>query len=466
MAYYCYLLECADGSYYTGWTLDPARREKQHNSGRGAKYTKFHRPVKLVYVEEQPDRTVAMRRERELKKLTHKQKAVLAHSYHEQVGMSDQTEQNKIKVLSPGRVNLLGEHVDYNDGLVLPAAIDKEVVIEAVPLADGVIRVRARDLNEEVEMTQATIEKKQDVNGQPLPGWALYPAGVAHVLRKYLLDVNGVAAEFSSNLPIGAGLSSSAAVEVGFAVLWEKLGGWTIDRMTLAQFCQEAEVRYVGVNCGLMDQFACANGVKDHALLLDTRSLDWRPVKLPAGTCIVVADSGVRHSLVTSEYNTRHEECNDAVRILKKQNASIKALRDASLDDLEAVRGKMSDAVYRRAKHVISEVTRVFKAVELLDQGDGEGFGRLMVETHASLRDDYEVSCKEADLLVDLAMKLPGCLGARITGGGFGGCTVNLVKEAFVDAFIARLHEDYMKSGGPDTLIFQSHAEDGARVVA
>ncbi len=465
MAYYCYILECADGSYYTGWTLDPARREKQHNSGRGAMYTKFHRPVKLVYVEEQPDRTVAMRREIEIKKLTHKQKAQLVKLASRQAEMTDQSIQ-KIKILSPGRVNLLGEHVDYNDGLVLPAAIDKEVVIEATPLVEPLICIKARDLNEAVEMTLASIAKKQDVNGKSLPGWALYPAGVAYVLRKYLLDVNGVEAEFSSNLPIGAGLSSSAAVEVGFAVLWERLGGWNIDRMTLAQFCQEAEVNYVGVNCGLMDQFACANGVKGSALLLDTRSLDWRPVKLPVGTCIVVADSGVRHSLVTSEYNTRHEECNEAVRILKKHKASIKALRDASLDDLEAVRSKMSDAVYRRAKHVITEVARVFRAVELLDKGDGEGFGRLMVETHASLRDDYEVSCRETDLLVELAMQIPGCLGARITGGGFGGCTVNLVKEEAVEAFISKLHAEYLKASGKDTLIFQSQAEDGARIVA
>ncbi len=465
MAYYCYILECADGSFYTGWTLDPARREKQHNSGRGAKYTKFHRPVKLVYWEEQPDRAVAMRREREIKKLTHKQKAKLVNSMNRQAEMAEQVNE-KIKIVSPGRVNLLGEHVDYNDGLVLPAAIDKEVVIEAMPLAEALIRINARDMNEAVEMTLASIAKKQDVNGKALPGWALYPAGVAHVLRKYRLDVNGVEAEFSSNLPIGAGLSSSAAVEVGFAVLWEKLGGWNIDRMTLAQFCQEAEVTYVGVNCGLMDQFACANGVKGSALLLDTRSLEWRPVKLPVGTCIVVADSGVRHRLVNSEYNTRHEECNKALRILKEHKSSIKALRDASLADLEAVKSEMSDVIYRRAKHVITEVARVFKAVELLDKGDGEGFGRLMVETHASLRDDYEVSCQETDLLMELAMQIPGCLGARITGGGFGGCTVNLVQEEAGEAFIARLHEEYLKASGKDTNIFHCQAEDGARVVA
>lgn len=464
MAYYCYLLECADGSYYTGWTLDPVRREKQHNSGHGAKYTKFHRPVRLVYVEEQPDRTTAMRREREIKKLAHKQKAALANSIDRQATMSEQTSQ-KITVVSPGRVNLLGEHVDYNDGPVFPAAIDKEIVIHAEALPGELIRLHASDMHDDVEMTLASIEKKQDVNGKALPEWALYPAGVAHVLRSYHLDVNGVAAEFSSNLPIGAGLSSSAALEVGFAVLWQALGGWVIDRITLAQFCQEAEVGYVGLNCGLMDQFACANGVKGHALLFDTRSLEWRPVKLPEGTSIVIADSGVRHKLVTSAYNTRHDECNEAVRALKRYKSSIKALRDATMDDLNAVRANLPDNVYRRARHVITECERVFKAVALLDQGDGDGFGRLMVETHASLRDDYEVSCKETDILADLAMHIPGCLGARITGGGFGGCTVNLVKEAAVEDFIQRLHAGYLKATGVDAYIFPSQAEDGARVV-
>ena len=462
MAYYCYMLQCVDGSFYTGWTLDPARREKQHNAGHGAKYTRLHRPVHLVYIEEQPDHSTALRREKAIKKLSHNQKADLAKLFRQE-NMNKKTAM--VHVISPGRVNMLGEHVDYNDGLVLPAAIDKEVSIQALSRPDDQIKIRARDLDEEVLMTLASLQNKQNAAGQPLPVWALYPAGVAWVLQKYGLKVTGIEAEFQSNLPIGAGLSSSAAVEVGFAVLWQALGGWKLDRMTIARYCQEAEVKYVGVNCGLMDQFACANGVAGHALLLDTRSLEWRPVKLPPGTCIVIADSGVRRNLGNSAYNTRHEECNQAVAILKDHYPEIRALRDVSLEQLEAVKTDMPGTVYRRARHIISEIKRVLAAVDFLDRGNGKEFGRLMIATHKSLKDDYEVSCSELDILVESAIKIEGCLGARLTGAGFGGCTVNLVNEEAVDLFISRLKHEYLTQTGKDAAIFLCRAAAGAHVV-
>lgn len=462
MAYYCYILECADGSFYTGWTLDPLRREKQHNHGSGAKYTALHRPVHLVYIEEQADLSAALRRERTIKKLTHRQKAALVQTYRQALMDSRSKE---IVVVSPGRVNLLGEHVDYNDGLVLPAAIDREVTIRAHTNVQNKLVIHAADLNESAAFSLDDLEKKLDLDGHPLPGWALYPAGVAWVLQQHGLHVTGFEAEFSSNLPIGAGLSSSAAVEVGFAVLWEALGGWRLDRMTLAQYAQQAEVEYVGVNCGLMDQFACANGVEDHALLFDTRSLKWKPVKLPAGTCIVIANSGVHHTLASSEYNTRHSECNQAVAILKKTYPAIRALRDVSLDQLNAVKTEMPDNVYRRARHVVNEYTRVIKAVECLDRKDAAGFGRIMFETHASLRDDYEVSCPETDILVEAASHIPGIVGARITGGGFGGCTVNLVEDGAVEPFVAALKREYKAKTGIDAAIFPCQAAAGAHLL-
>jgi galactokinase len=462
MAYYCYIMQCADGSYYTGWTLDPARREKQHNSGRGAKYTDLHRPVHLVYVEEQPDLSAALKRERAIKKFNHKKKALLINSYRQALMEKNSSE---VVVLSPGRVNLLGEHVDYNDGLVFPAAIDREVTLRAHALDEPILKIHAKDLNESVSISLKNLEKKIDEKGEPLPGWALYPAGVAWALQKHDLKVSGCEVEFTSNVPIGAGLSSSAAVEVGFAVLWEALDGWKLDRMTLARYAQEAEVKYVGVNCGLMDQFACANGVAGHALLLDTRSLEWRPVKLPAGTAIVIANSGVHHNLASSEYNTRHNECIQAVEILKKTYPTVKALRDVSLRQLEAVRPELPENIFKRARHVVNEYTRVMKAVEYLDQQDSIAFGRLMFETHASLRDDYEVSCPELDMLVDSAARLDGCLGARLTGGGFGGCTVNLVKEEAVEAFIDGLKEEYHAKTGIEAAIFPCKAAAGAHVV-
>jgi galactokinase len=462
MTHYCYLLECADGSFYTGWTLDPERRERQHNQGKGSTYTALHRPVHLVYIEAQPDLSTALRRERAIKRYSHQKKAALAQSYR-QNHMNPLN--NEIVILSPGRVNLLGEHVDYNDGLVFPAAIDREVTIHAHALEKQVIQLHAADLNESATISLNSLAQKVDTQGQPLPGWALYPAGVAWVLTKHGLKVNGCEAEFHSNLPIGAGLSSSAAVEVGFVVLWEALGGWSLDRMTAARYAQEAEVSYVGVNCGLMDQFACANGVEGHALLLDTRSLEWHPVKLPEGVRIVIANSMVKHKLVGSEYNTRHDECNQALAILKNDYPSIRALRDVSMEQLNAVKDKMPENVFKRARHIVSECQRVVDAVDSLSHNSGEKFGQFMFETHRSLRDDYEVSCPELDILVESAAALPGCLGARLTGAGFGGCTVNLVKEEAVGSFITGLKQAYLEKTGIEAAIFQCKAAAGTHVL-
>jgi galactokinase len=378
--------------------------------------------------------------------------------------MQDQAS-NSIKVVSPGRVNLLGEHVDYNDGWVLPIAIDKAVTIEAKPVNDGLVHIFARDLDEKVVFNPASLEDKRDIDGNPLPSWATYPAGVAWSLQKHGLAVSGIDAQLHSDLPIGAGLSSSAAVEVGFAVLWEALGGWKLDRMTTARYSQQAEVKYVGVNCGLMDQFASANGVAGHALLLDTRTLEWRPVPIPAGTAIVIADSRVKHKLVDSAYNTRHDECSQAVRILQTKYPNITALRDISPEQLLTMQAQMPENVFRRARHIVSECQRVPRAAAMLDAGDSAGFGRLMFETHASLRDDYEVSCRELDILVNLASRNPGCLGARLTGAGFGGSTANLVLEKDSDAFMEKLSEGYKNATGFEANIFPCKAEDGARVV-
>jgi len=371
----------------------------------------------------------------------------------------------EITVLSPGRVNLLGEHVDYNDGWVLPIAIDKAITITARHSKDGVTRLTASDLGQQAEFSNESLQQKKDINGNDLPTWARYPAGVAWALLKHGLAVNAVEAEFHSNLPIGAGLSSSAAVEVGFAVLWEAVADWKLDRMPLARYAQEAEVNYVGVNCGLMDQFASANGVVGHALLLDTRTFEWRPVSLPAGVDIVIADSRVKHNLVESAYNVRHDECIAAVKALQTRYPNVIALRDVNLEQLASMQAQMPGNVYRRARHIVSECLRVPKAAALLDAGDSRGFGKLMFETHASLRDDYEVSCSELDILVDLASRIPGCLGARLTGAGFGGSTVNLVDEKDSDAFMKLLCEGYKAKTGIEANVFRCKAEAGAHVL-
>lgn len=368
------------------------------------------------------------------------------------------------RVISPGRVNLLGEHVDYNDGVVLPAAIDRSVTIHFHRTTDPIVTLYARDLGEECSFDPHHLESKIDINGSPLPAWVLYPAGVIWNLLNYALPVKGFSADFHANIPIGAGLSSSAAVEVGFAVVCEALGGWQLDRMTLARICQEAEREYVGVNCGLMDQFACACGMDGHVVMLDTRNLLYRPVPLPLDTRIVIADSTLRRALIDSGYNQRRSDCDQAVAYFQTLDPSVRALRDVSLDLFLTAESELPPGVFRHARHVVEEIARVNEAIRLLEKDDAEDFGRLMFATHDSLRDLYEVSRPELDTLVEIAAKLDGCLGARLTGAGFGGCTVNLVRKDHVDDFVRQLGELYTTKTGLLAEIFVTMPSQGAHL--
>ncbi len=363
---------------------------------------------------------------------------------------------------APGRVNLLGEHVDYNGGFVLPVAIDRAVQVAAAPAAGEIVTLVALDLNERVSFSLSNLGEKIDVNGKPLPGWVRYPAGVAYVLQQEGLAVKGMQAVFTSDVPIGAGLSSSAAVEVAFAVTWRALGGWKRDALQIAQLCQRAENQYVGVNCGLMDQFASACGKEGHALYFDTRSLEWQPVPLPPGTAVVIADSGVRRSLATSAYNERRAACEQAVELLRQYMPNIHSLRDVSSVEFAAYSEFLPPGVRMRAEHVVKEIGRVQDAVVALRRGDAALFGGMMFSGHASLRDLYEVSCPELDALVSIARQQPGCYGARLTGAGFGGCTVNLVNEANAEAFIQNLKDGYQKKTGRQAQVYLCKASAGA----
>ncbi len=367
-------------------------------------------------------------------------------------------------VLSPGRVNLLGEHVDYNDGIVLPAAIDRSVHLQARLLEQPVVNLNALDLKAETTFRLDNLDAKADTHGTPLPSWALYPAGVAWAARKMGLPVKGISAVYTSNIPIGSGLSSSAAVEVAFGALWQVVGNWDISRLQLAQLCQRAENEYVGVNCGLMDQFASACGVRGHALYFDTRSLEYRALPLPPKTVIVIADSGVRRSLTTSAYNDRRAACEEAVRILKSRLDGIWSLRDVRPSDFAHHAAELPETIRMRAQHVVEEIARVEEALVCLEGGDSDGFGRLMLACHASLRDLYQVSVPELDMLVDIAKDLPGCWGARLTGAGFGGCTVNLVEERHASDFMRDLAHDYKRRSGKAAQIYVCRASAGASV--
>jgi galactokinase len=370
-----------------------------------------------------------------------------------------------LRIRAPGRVNLLGEHVDYNAGPVLPAAIDRAIYLAGSGIASSLVQLYAPDIGEEVVFSLDNLETRQDNAGNPLPNWARYPAGVAWAIQQSGRQVAGLQAIYTSDIPIGAGLSSSAAVEMAFAVAWQGIGGWSADPMTLARLCQKAENQYVGVSSGLMDQFASAHGVRDHALLFDTRSLEWEAVPLPTGTVLVVSDSGVRRSLTASAYNERRAACEQAVEILRQDLPEIQSLRDVSLDEFSQLQYKLPPVVRIRAEHVITEIQRVYSAVAALRSGDQKTFGELMYAGHASLRDLYQVSTPELDALVEIASELPGCIGARLTGAGFGGCTINLVKQDHTDVFMRDLKQGYLQSMGKETQVYLCQASQGADLI-
>jgi len=365
------------------------------------------------------------------------------------------------QVRAPGRVNLLGEHVDYNDGVVLPAAIDRAVYLAVAPAVDGEVQLHALDLGEQVAFRLDALERRLDLEGKPLPGWAAYPAGVAWALIEAGISVGGMQAVYTSDVPIGAGLSSSAAVPVALAAAWRALGGWQLDNLSLARICQRGEHAYVGVHSGLMDQFTSACGVEGHALCFDTRSLEWRPLALPPGTGIVVADSGVRRTLAGSAYNDRRAACEQAVVLLQQYKPGLRSLRDISTVEFAAYSEYLPDEIRRRAEHVVKEIHRVQQAVNALRGEDARLFGGLMFAGHKSLRDLYQVSIPELDVLVEIARGLPGIYGARLTGAGFGGCTVNLIEAAQAEVFIEGLIDGYRQHTGKDARVYLCRASAG-----
>lgn len=366
--------------------------------------------------------------------------------------------------IAPGRVNLLGEHVDYNDGPVLPAAIDRTVRVQFNKRDDRRVRITAIDLNESTSFSLDHLSEKVDEAGAPLPGWALYPAGVASSLQKLGLHLPGLDAQFTSNLPMGSGLSSSAAVEVAFTAAWDFLCQSNLDLMDQVKAARAAENEYVGVNCGIMDQFASAFGQDQHALLLNTRTLEWRTVPLPAGTVIIIADSGMRRALQHSGYNERRAGCEQAVKILSEHLPGIRALRDVTSEQFNRLVHLLPSPADIYARHVVEECERVDRAIPLLEAGDILGFGRLMFDCHRSLRDLYKVSIPELDQLVEIAASQPGCFGARLTGAGFGGCTVNLVAEDHAKAFMETLKTGYLAATGREASVYICKASQGVRV--
>jgi galactokinase len=355
--------------------------------------------------------------------------------------------------VAPGRVNLIGEHTDYNDGFVFPAAIDREMMVAASVVYDQTRLHSVQSLNGE-PFDAATIEPSE------VSGWAKYPAGVAWALRQSGLPVVNLMALVSSDIPMGSGVSSSAAIELAFLVLHRRFSGFDADGVKLAKIGKLAENQFVGVNSGIMDQMASAMGKQDLAMFIDTRSLALEYASIPSGLRIVLCDTKYKRELTTSAYNERRAQCEEAARKL-----GVLALRDANLEQLERHREELGDVVYRRAKHVITDDLRATEFKMALDANDEKQIGRLMHDCHESLQHDFEVSCRELDLMAEAAWSAPGCVGARMTGGGFGGACVALVKENLTEQFKQSLLQCYDTNSGLKGEAMVCRAADGARIL-
>ncbi|MDH7481304.1 MAG: galactokinase [Armatimonadota bacterium] len=367
----------------------------------------------------------------------------------------------KVIVRAPGRVNLIGEHTDYNDGYVLPIAIDREILIAASKSSDSMFHLYSDNFDRIAVFSLDNIQK------DPENKWSNYPRGVAWMLQKRRKHIEPTNMVIHGDVPLGAGLSSSAAFEVASAMAFQALYGFEMTGEEMALLCQAAENKFVGVNCGIMDQFISRLGSKDHALFIDCRTLESSPVPLPSEEVkVIVADTTRKRGLVDSEYNVRRAQCEEAVSILRRYLPHIRALRDVTVSDFRRYGHHLPPTVRRRAEHVITENERVLKSTEALRHGKLSIFGRLMNQSHESLRDLYEVSCRELDALVEAAWKIPGVYGSRMTGAGFGGCTVSLVANEAVDEFLERVPQDYKARIGITPHVYVCSPSDGAAVIA
>jgi galactokinase len=361
---------------------------------------------------------------------------------------------------APGRVNLIGEHTDYNDGFVMPAALDLYTYVAVSPRPDRRLRVYSENLGETCDLDLDSIRPGRSGH------WSDYVRGVAGVLESTGCRLQGADLAIISDVPLGAGLSSSAALEVSTAFALLSNSQISVDLTTVAQMCQKAEHLYAEMRCGIMDQFISCHGRAGHALMLDCRSLDFKLLPIPPHIRLMVCNTMVRHEHASSGYNTRCHECEVGFRTLSEALPVICALRDVTLDDLENHSNHLSDVIYKRVRHVVTENDRVKRAAIALETGDIAEFGRLMADSHRSLRDDYEVSTLELDLMVELANGQEGVYGARMTGGGFGGCTINLVEAAHAQEVQQRLEQRYEARTGLRPTILICETSDGAGVVS
>jgi galactokinase len=368
----------------------------------------------------------------------------------------------EIVARAPGRVNLIGEHTDYNDGFVMPIAIDRGVFIAARARGDNEIHVTAMD----IQGGQTDVFVLDDISHHHDYRWANYVRGVAYYLSRQNVKLTGVDAVITSDLPSGAGLSSSAALEVATATALQAFTPVRLGGVAIAKLCQQAENKFVGVQSGIMDQYASALGEENAALLIDCRSLEYEAIPLPRGVTVIVADTNKKRHLAGSDYNTRRMECENAAVLLGQLlSKSVPALRDVSLKEFKSVARHLPSNLMKRARHVITENDRVQKAARAAKRNEPVKFGAFMAQSQASLRDDYEASSPELDVMVEIAQRQQGCLGSRLTGAGWGGATVNLVRDENVSAFATGVANEYQARTGIVPWVTPVRASMGAGLV-
>jgi len=367
--------------------------------------------------------------------------------------------QDSALFVAPGRVNLIGEHTDYAEGFVMPAAIDFATLAAICPRDDKSVAIYSANFDDQIAYPLDSLPEKASRH------WSDYPLGVVSVLREAGVEIPGFSLTLNGDVPLGAGLSSSASVEVASMVAILSITSAKFTPPEVAKLCQRAENHFVGASTGIMDQFIACCGAEDHALLLDCRTLEYRLAPIPPDLSIVIANSMVKHSHAGGEYNTRRSEVEEGTQLLRSHRPEIKRLRDATVDDLERWGYEMRPEVLKRCRHIITENERTVAAADALEADDLKTLGRLMYAAHASYRDDFEASCPEVDILVDLAAKETGCIGARLTVGGFGGCTVNIVEKAQAEAFSWHLREGYRQATEIAADIYLCHASAGAHQI-
>jgi galactokinase len=359
-------------------------------------------------------------------------------------------------IRAPGRINLIGEHTDYNDGFVMPAAIDKEIFFAIHSSGDGRSMLHSINYGERHEIDMNDLRPVKE------PHWANFLLGVLFQFKERGYRIAPFNCVFGGNIPLGAGMSSSAAMECGFACALNEFNLLKVPPLELITMAQWAEHHYVGVQCGIMDQFASMMGKEGHVIVLDCRSLEHRYAPLNLRDCsVILCDTKVKHSLVDSEYNNRRRECEQGVKLLQRYHAEIRSLRDVTEQMLEKHRAEFEGNVYKRCLYVVQEIRRVQDASVDLDNGDIVAFGKKMYETHQGLSELYEVSCAELDFLVEEARKSDRVVGSRMMGGGFGGCTINLVRNDYVEAFIKEMTSGYKIKFAIDMATYRVNIVDG-----